>query len=83
MFKLQISSIFNFDWAHQSWISGVLGVKIVFVKVLNLQDFEGENKVAKIKRTNIHLLGGYKFHSYIEEQQIRIRKLAPLTAEDI
>ena len=27
MFKLQISSIFNFDWAHQSWISGVLGVK--------------------------------------------------------
>ena len=27
MFKLQISSIFNFDRAHQSWISGVLGVK--------------------------------------------------------
>ena len=27
MFKLQISSIFNFDWADQSWISGVLGVK--------------------------------------------------------
>ena len=27
MFKLQISTIFNFDWAHQSWISGVLGVK--------------------------------------------------------
>ena len=26
MFKLQISSIFNFDWAHKSWISGVLGV---------------------------------------------------------
>ena len=26
MFKLQISSIFNFDRAHQSWISGVLGV---------------------------------------------------------
>ena len=25
--KLQISSIFNFDWAHQSWISDVLGVK--------------------------------------------------------
>ena len=27
MFKLQISSIFNFDRAHQSWICGVLGVK--------------------------------------------------------
>ena len=27
MFKVQISSIFNFDRAHQSWISGVLGVK--------------------------------------------------------
>ena len=27
MFKLQISSIFNFDQAHQSWICGVLGVK--------------------------------------------------------
>ena len=27
MFKLQISSILNFDWEHQSWISGVLGVK--------------------------------------------------------
>jgi hypothetical protein len=27
MFKLQISSIFNFDWADQSWISGVLDVK--------------------------------------------------------
>ena len=27
MFKLQISSIFNFDWAYQSWIGGVLGVK--------------------------------------------------------
>jgi hypothetical protein len=26
MFKLQISSIFNFDRAHQSCISGVLGV---------------------------------------------------------
>ena len=26
MFKLHISSIFSFDWAHQSWISGVLGV---------------------------------------------------------
>ena len=26
MFKLQISSIFNFDWAHQSWISGILSV---------------------------------------------------------
>ena len=30
MFKLQISSIFNFDRAHQSWISGLLGVKIFF-----------------------------------------------------
>ena len=28
MLKLQISSIFNFDWAHQSWISAVLGVKL-------------------------------------------------------
>ena len=28
MFKLQISSIFNFDRAHQSWISGLLGVDI-------------------------------------------------------
>ena len=28
MFKLQISSIFNFDRAHQSWISGVLGVNV-------------------------------------------------------
>ena len=27
MFKLETSSIFNFDWAHQSWISRVLGVK--------------------------------------------------------
>ena len=27
MFKLQISSIFHLDWAHQSWISGLLGVK--------------------------------------------------------
>ena len=27
MFKLQISFIFNFDRAHQSWSSGVLGVK--------------------------------------------------------
>ena len=26
MFKLQISSIFNFDRAHKSWISGVLDV---------------------------------------------------------
>ena len=29
MFKLQISSIFNFDWAHQSWVSGVLGVNYI------------------------------------------------------
>ena len=29
MFKLQISSIFNFDQAHQSWISGQLGVNII------------------------------------------------------
>ena len=28
MSKLQIISIFNFDWAHQSWISGGLGVKL-------------------------------------------------------
>ena len=28
MFKLQISSIYNFDQAHQSWISGVLCVKL-------------------------------------------------------
>ena len=28
MFKLQISSIFHFDRAHQSWISGLLGVNI-------------------------------------------------------
>ena len=61
----------------------VFEFKIVSVKLLNLQDFKGENKVAKIKRTNIHLLGEYKFHNYIEEQQIRIRKLALLTAEDI
>ena len=30
MFKLQISSIFKFDRAHQSWISGLLGVKHFF-----------------------------------------------------
>ena len=45
------------------------------MKLLNLQDFEGENKVSKIKCTNIRLLGEYKFHNYIEEQQIRIRYL--------
>ena len=28
MFKIQISSIFNYDWARQSWINGVLGVNI-------------------------------------------------------
>ena len=28
MYKLQISSIFNFDRAHQSWISGV---KIIYI----------------------------------------------------
>ena len=27
MFSLQISSIFNFYWTHESWNSGVLGVK--------------------------------------------------------
>ena len=43
----------------------VFEFKIVSVKVLNLQDFEGENKVAKIKRTNIHLLGEYKLHNYM------------------
>ena len=32
MFKLQISSIFNFDQAHQSWISGLLGVKRLWLK---------------------------------------------------
>ena len=37
MFKLQILFIFNFDWAHQSWISGVLGVKSS--KGLLLQNF--------------------------------------------
>ena len=31
MFKLQISSIFNFDQAHQSKISGLLGVKNEFI----------------------------------------------------
>ena len=39
MFKLQISSIFYFDRAHQSWISGLLGVKYylwVFLKKNNL-----------------------------------------------
>jgi hypothetical protein len=41
------------------------------LKLLNLQALEGENKVAKIKRTNNRLLGEYKFHNYIEEQQIR------------
>ena len=35
MFKLQISSILNFDRAHQSWISGLLGVKISFKTQLN------------------------------------------------
>ena len=44
-------------------------------EILNLQAFEGENKVAKIKRTNIRLLGEYKFHNYVEEQQIRIKYL--------
>ena len=32
MFKLQISSIFNFDQAHQSLISGVLGVNACRVR---------------------------------------------------
>ena len=42
MFKLQISSIFNFDQAHQSGISGVLGVKeLAFM----MSDFRvGEHK---------------------------------------
>ena len=31
MFEQQISSIFNFDWAHQSWISVVLGVKYLLI----------------------------------------------------
>ena len=31
-FKLQISSIFNFDRAHQSWISGVLGVNCMYIR---------------------------------------------------
>ena len=30
MFKLQISSIFYFDRAHQSWISGLLGVSTIY-----------------------------------------------------
>ena len=50
----------------------VFEFKIVSVKVLNLQDFEGDNKVAKIKRTNIHLLGEYKFHNYIEEHRLEL-----------
>ena len=43
IFKLQISSIFNFDRAHQSWISGLLGVKRVkrFAdKDLNISDVQ-------------------------------------------
>ena len=31
MFKLQVSSIFNFDRAQLSWISGLLGVKHVII----------------------------------------------------
>ena len=34
MFKLQISSIFNFDRAHQRWISGLLGVKKVLLLIM-------------------------------------------------
>ena len=34
LFKLQISSIFNFDRAHQSWISGLLGFNTI-LKPLN------------------------------------------------
>ena len=33
MFKLQISSMFNFDRAHQSWISGLVGVFIWQYKI--------------------------------------------------
>ena len=40
MFKLRISSIFNFDQAHPSWISGVLGVKdfISYVYSLDIKN---------------------------------------------
>ena len=46
MFKLQISSIFNFDRAHQSWISGVLGVNSA-VTYLSANDNKGRTYSSK------------------------------------
>ena len=44
MFKLQISSIFNFDRAHQIWISGLLGVNgYVFLKFLGDVKYSNTN----------------------------------------
>ena len=48
MFKLQISSIFNFDWAHQSWISGLLGVK--YLNIVNFSDNENSSDEGRAKK---------------------------------
>ena len=48
MVKLQISSIFHFDRAHQSWISGLLGVKWkTRLEVLRSKARNGNLKVNK------------------------------------
>ena len=57
MFKLQISSIFNFDRAHQSWISGILGVKYDLFSLISLQKFFGQMYFF----VKFFMLNGYSF----------------------
>ena len=61
MFKLQISSIFNFDWAHQSWISGVLGVKAVSYQTLRHSQFLSKFQSLKFKFSSS---GKWKVHMF-------------------
>ena len=90
MFKLQISSIFNFDRAHQSWISGLLGVKqytgygVSSLTIQNELDFCLKGSVRKsslisFERVMAHyyyILCVYKhFHSlYVQVPTMKIKK---------
>ena len=55
MFKLQISFIFNFDRAHQSWISGLLGVKSNLLKSKKLLYYDlFQNTIHDVYNTTIN-----------------------------
>ena len=69
IFKLQISSIFNFEYVNEVWINGVLDVKVKFVGLfkLTLTEWILEfvwNYVDKILASFHHLLCVYILYGW-------------------